>query len=547
MSFASSCAYLVAASLRNFAAHQLRRLRKPRYLIPAALALLYFSWVLRQTVNMGRMSEILPGIHEIGRRAEPIAVSLFAAGTAATWVFGRPRPRLVFTEAEVQFLFAAPATRRQVVHYGLVKVLLQSFLVATILALFFGSGSPGAAASVAVGAWLSISALSFHGIGASFARAWLHERTSGLRLRMIQLCALAILAGTVAWAVRAGSLSAGPLSWALWPARALVRPALAREPGRLLWALPPALLLLAIHYVWVLVAADRFEDAAVEAAERVTRRLEVLRAGGATAILVTGKSRAIPFRLRPSARPETALAWKGLIGISRSLVLRALAVTVPLGLGIGAALVAALSSLQPGGLAGVFCATLLFLTVGVGPTLTGGGLAADLRRLDFLRTLPLPGSRIVVGQALAPAFLLATAWTALVLPASLLFPAPLGGLERTCIALTLAAVGPPLLLLAVLLQAALVVVLPGWTMGGPGPLTIGRTLVASFVHFIGLPLLSLPAAVPGAVLALVGHRLLGWPAVPIAGAAAASLLVGEVALAAGILGRVFDALDPSDL
>lgn len=546
MSFASGCALLMTSTLRNFAASQLRRLRRPRYLVPAALFLLYLSWVVRMSAGM--TAKGMPWETLVERLAEPVAASSLALLFAPAWVLGQPVPRLGFTEAEIQFLFAAPATRRQVVHYALVKAILLSAIPAGVLTLLVISRGPGRAAAVAVGVWVAFSAGTLHGMGASLARAWVHRRASGLGLRAIQAGGLLLLAGAVGRATLAGSIDAGPLSWLLWPARALVRPALAPDPAAFLRALPPAALLLALHYAWVLASAIRFEDPAVEAAERLTRRVEVLRAGGKSALLVAGKSRAIPFRLSASARPETALAWKGLIGISRSLALRIVLAVVPVT--VAGAMAAGLllgggSLANVGNMAGVYAAVFLFVVLLVGPTVTGGGVAGDLGRLDFLRALPLPGSRIVLGQALAPAILLAVFWTALVPAAAFLLPLRLGGLERACLALALAEVGPPLLLFAVLLQAAPVVAWPGWTAGS-GPLAMGRMLLGSLAQLIALPLLSLPAAMAGTVLVGVGHRLVGWPAVPVAAAVTAALLVGEVAIAAGMVGRAFDAVDPSD-
>jgi hypothetical protein len=491
------------------------------------------------------MREVLPRAEGL---AEPTATLVLAAAALLAWVFGKPKPRLVFTEAEVHFLFAAPATRRQVIRYRLAKGMLQGLLVAALVAVIFGRATRGSAVALAVATWMALSALDLHAIGASFVRAWLHERISGGQLQAIRVVALAALAGAVGWAVREGSLTVGPLSWLLWPAKAVVRPAMAADFGALLWALPPAVLVLVCHYLWVLVAAERFEDAAVEAAERAARRIEALRAGGVTAVILTGKSRPVPFRLPASAGPEVALAWKGLIAVSRSLVLPIIGIVVLSMAGAVAMIVIVEGpAARLGEVVGFLAAPLLFLVLFLGPAFTGGGLATELGRLDFLRTLPLPGARIVLGQALAPALLLVCVWIALVPPAAFLFPGGLGLLERTCLALALAMVGPPLLLLGVLLQASLVVALPGWMAAGLGPLAIGRTMLASVVQFIGLPLLSLPAAIAGAVLVAVGHRLAGWPAIPVAGAATAALLIGEIALAVGIIGRAFESLDPSEL
>jgi hypothetical protein len=506
------------------------------------LGVLYFWWVLRSNSPAG-LAARLPWVASLARDAEKIGAVTIAAGALASWMFGKPRPRLVFTDAEVHFLFAAPLTRRQVVHFRLVKALLQAVVPAAVATVFAGR-----TAAFGVAAWLAFATLELHAMGASFARARLHERATGLRLRVAQIVGIVLAAAVVGGVAASGaSLTSGPSAWLLWPARVLVRPALAEGVHPFLLALAPALLVLALHYTWVLGAAVRFEDAAVEGAERLARRLESVRAGGGTALLASGRARPVPFRLPRSASPEVALAWKGLIGIGRSLALRIFAVVVPLTLAtaVGAFLGGSGPDRPIPSALGVLAAILL-LVVAMIP-FRGGGLAGDIGRLDFLRALPLSGARIVLGQALSPALLLAAVWLVLVPPASFLFPADLDALERSCLGLTLAVVGPPALLLGVLLQASVVVVVPGWAATGAGPLAVGQSMLSSVVHLVGLPILLVPAALTMIVLVAVGRPLIGWVAVPAAGAATAAVLAAEIALALLVAGRAFERLDPSDL
>ncbi len=547
--FGPACAFLLRTSFVNLARHQARRLRRPRYLVPAVLFVLYFGFILA-----GQNATFELGFDRLGRTgaagaAEPAIAIAVAAAFVLPWLLGKPRPRLAFTEAEVHFLFGAPATQRHVVQYRLVKLLLQSLVPALLLSLFLARAAPGPAPALAAALWIAFATLELHGVGASFVRSWLHERATGLRLRTVQVAGLgAIVAGTIGVASDP-RLSSAPMRWVLWPAKALVRAGLAARPDELLAAFSAALLVLGVHYAWVLAAATRFEDAAVEAAERAARLRERVRSGGTAAIVAGGRSRSVPFRLAATARPEIAMAWKGLIGITRSRVVRLVAILMPLALG-GAF---AMSILAPSGEAmrlgeagGIF-ATILLVVLFMGPSFTGGGLAGDLGRLDFLRALPLSGARVVLGQALAPTILLMALWMVLAPVASFLFPAPLGALERSCLALGLMFVGPPLLLLAVLLQAAFVVALPGWTGAGSGPLAIGRMMLAYVVHLVGMPILSVPAALPAAALVAFGRGIAGWAAVPVAAVAAAAVLVAEIAIALLVVGRIFERLDPAEL
>jgi hypothetical protein len=543
VSFVATGTFLVASSLRNGLAAQLRRLRRPRYLVPAALALLYGWWVLRAN-PLEPVRRLFPNLTWQADRVEVGAAALFLLPVLMSWLFGRPRPRLIFSEPEILFLFAAPVPRRSVVHFALVKVLLGSAVVALLPTALLARSLQGSAAATAAAFFVVVATLNLHQVGASFARAWVWERFGLVRLRALQLGGLALV-GVLLWLDGGRVL----LTTVLWPARLLVRPALAEGAGPFLVALLPAMAILALHYLWVVLAADRFEDASLELAERAARRLEALRAGGQAALTATRRPRSRPFRLPRRAWPELALAWKGLIGMSRSLTLRLL-------LGTLAAIVVLLATLlvtSTGGgprasdALGILSAVFLGFVLILGPAMVGGGLAADLGRLDLLRTLPLPGYRIVLGQALAPAAALSAAWLCLVPAVAVLLPAPLGGLERAFLGLALAMAGPPTLLLGVLLQAALTAVMPGWAGQEPGPLAIGRMLMQQFVQLVGFPILAIPPALVAAVFIALGYRLAGWGVVPVAALAGASMVAAEIALGLGLIGKAFEAIDPADL
>jgi hypothetical protein len=258
----------------------------------------------------------------------------------------------------------------------------------------------------------------------------------------------------------------------------------------------------------------------------------------------------VPFRLSSRGRPEVALAWKALIGMSRSLAVRVFAVVGVVVMGVLVA-ISLLAPSGPGatgtGMLGFMAAATMACLALYGPVVIRQGLATALRDLDFLRTLPLSGTRIVLGHAMAPAVVLSALWLLLVPVVSLLLPVPLDGSRRTALALALLVVGPPSLLLGVLLQAFTVVLLPSWSTNEPGPLAIGRNLLASVVQFIGFPLLLLPAAIVAAVLGTGGYWLMGWPAIPLAAAATAAVVGLEAALAVVLVGRILERLEPGDL
>jgi len=139
--------YIIACTARNRMRQRLRRLREPRYLLGAIAgsAYLYFTVFARM-----RLSSELAGDPALRRRLTPAAIVpglnasspalfglalLFAA--AASWVFPGGSSLLEFTRAEIQFLFPAPVTRRQLLLHRLLRSQMAVFLGALIMVLAY--------------------------------------------------------------------------------------------------------------------------------------------------------------------------------------------------------------------------------------------------------------------------------------------------------------------------------------------------------------------------------------------------------------------------
>src|SRR5208337_2984634 len=86
------------------------------------------------------------------------------------WVLPRERGALVFSEAEVAFLFPAPVTRRRLIHYKLMKSQVAILLWMLVLTIIFGRFWSGGMAWVrSLGWWVILSTLNLHILVASFA------------------------------------------------------------------------------------------------------------------------------------------------------------------------------------------------------------------------------------------------------------------------------------------------------------------------------------------------------------------------------------------
>ncbi len=151
------------------------------------------------------------------------------------------------------------------------------------------------------GWWLILSLLNLHLLGSSFARTLLleHGISNWLRRVAILAVALALAITVVVWARRTlppldlsqlqdfdavkdyfqKVLASGPVPYLLYPFRLVVRPCLAPNLAAFLSALPPVLLLLILHYVWVIRSNVAFEEASVEASRKLAEKLSAMRAG----------------------------------------------------------------------------------------------------------------------------------------------------------------------------------------------------------------------------------------------------------------------------
>jgi ABC-2 type transport system permease protein len=263
------------------------------------------------------------------------------------WIIPHERAALMFTEAEVAFLFPAPVGRRTLLHFKLLKsqgAILLSALFMTLIGRWGGGNSLIRAA----GWWGLLSIVNLHLLGSSFARTMLLERgISNWRRRVLILGGAGLAAaGVILWARQAlppppdfsnpgakavpaltdyaGLLfQSGPLPWLLAPFRWAVAPLLAVNTKQFCLALGPLLGLIALHYWWIMRANVAFEEASVEMSRKLADRIAAMRAGNWQATSKPAKAKRPPFTLRPEGWPAAAIFWKNLISAGQFFTGRA--------------------------------------------------------------------------------------------------------------------------------------------------------------------------------------------------------------------------------
>lgn len=561
--------YLTVCSARNRTRARLRRLREPRYLIGLVIGVAYFALIFGRSFRSSPRGGARGLAEAVGSQT---AIEMAAVGLllflAVAWLWPTRRPpALAFRRADVQFLFTAPIARRRLVRYQIVRSQLASLFASAIVTLFMRPVNFAHATLLWAGFALVMTILNLHLTGISLTTVAL----SGSAVRRWlprTILAMAIVAIGVDVAARwsnAGGIGGNLLSratavlasgWSavvLWPLAMLARLPLADSPLAFGGALPWALLLLGLNYVWIVRTDVPFEEGSAELSEKMERvRREGVRALRKPRTVVT------PFQLASSGRLEFALLWKNLISMGRFLSWTTL---VRL---IGLTTMLVVVSTRGGRASGtradfLSLAALMAAAVGtwLGPQIARADLRQDLAHLAVLRTWPLRGATLVRGEVAAPfVVLVALVWTALV-TAGL---ASVGGswrvpaFDRWSWLAAAMAVTPGLILLQLILQNAAAVAFPSWVaIGRPrgGVEVMGQRMLLMFGSILTLVVAVVPAALLGAVVFFGMRVVTGGAPIVLPALAGAVVLLVEAFVGTELIGVMLDrtdvtALDPAD-
>jgi hypothetical protein len=579
--------YLQYHSLRNRTWQRLKRLKQPKYLLGGIVGGLYFYfYFFRYLFSSGRSGGTPPIPMPFGGDSqllyEAFSALLLLIVVLAGWIFPRERAALTFSEAEVAFLFPAPVSRRNLIHYKLLRS-QAGILFTSLILLLIARRSSGNFWVHAVGWWLVLSTLNLHFLGASFVRTMLLDRgiTHWQRRWAVLGVVGLVAAGVGVWAWRSlpapdwqnmqGAASAeewfravfnylqqvvttGPLPYFLYPCRLLVRPYLAGGGGEFWLALLPALAVLGLHYVWVIRSDVTFEEASVEASRKLADKVAAVRAGKWGAAGQVLKGRRPPFRLSPTGVPAVAFIWKNLISAGNAGSWR---LWVGLAIGVGAACLGLrplFASAPVSSAIGVALAMLVFWSLLLGPQFLRQDFRQDLPMADVLKGYPMRGWQIAAGELLGPAIVLTlTQWLLFLLGGFLLLQHPPPVLGRAgVVGLSLGAVlvAPMLNVITLQIPNAAVLLFPAWFQAGKegmhGIEATGQRIIILLGQVLVFLATLLPAALASAAVFLLVKWFLGLPLAIVAASITASLvLLAEAIGGLFLLGWFFERLDLS--
>jgi hypothetical protein len=562
--------YLAWRSARNRIARQLRHLRSPRYLAALLLGLAYIWFMV-----VGQRSGAAAGEMPDPRTVELVGAIALIGVVAWGWIFGVERRVLAFSPAEVTFLFSGPVSRRGLIQFKLLHSQILILFNAVLWTLILSRERFGASAWLRViSIWVLLTTLSLHRLGASFVRTSLSEHGRlGARHRIVSLTVLALVLIALTWSIADAlpviianrgedpraflaalqDAASKPLPSALtYPFRALVRPLAAHDGADWARTLGPALLLLALHYVWVVRSDSAFEETAAEVSLQRARALAARRQHSSAPFAAPRRTSPPLLRLAPLGWPAGAILWKNLVAATRTRRVRNGVIALA-----AAGIIVAVLSFEPEGtlaeIAGWLAASWAGITIVIGPQWVRNDLRGDLLKLDLLRSYPLRGWSVVIAEAAASTLILTAIQLSLLTIAYLAF---LGNqsmtpdlTERTLLLLAAVVYLPGVNLLGMLIQNAAALLYPAWVRlgsGRPGGVeALGQNLLMMVAYMTLLALLlALPVALAGGSFLLLRPLVNEWAALP-ATALALGTMAFEAALVVEWLGGVFERTDPA--
>jgi ABC-2 type transport system permease protein len=573
--------YLQVMTFRGRLISQLRRLRQPKYLVGAVIGIAYLYFVIFRNARFGsgygpRNASSVPDT------LLPLITDIAALGLlivlAVSWLVPRARAGFSFSDAEIAFLFPAPVSRRTLIHYRLLSSQAALALTALILALLSSRRSlASSGVTHAIGWWLLLGTVNLHFTGSAFVITRLLDRgVTPLRRGLIGLAILILIIGGlffwIASSVRApepGDLvdfrtvlrylneifSSGPMYWLLAVPRMVITPFVARDVHSFLLALGPALLVFAAHYFWVLRSEVAFEEASLARAEKRAARLMAIKQGDWRANVNQRKGQRDPFKLSPIGRPEIAFLWKNLLATVPIFRVQYFLLAAAV-IAIAFTWLHANIGYHPA-LYGVSGATIMTaLTCAIfGPQLVRQDLRADLPRTDLLKTYPLAGWQVVLGEVLAPLVMLTSILWLLLLAAAFSFPpdrvAWLTPGLRVAIAAGLGVLAPPFIAVQLLVPNAAALLFPAWSQtvsnrAEQGLDVLGQRILFAVGQLLIVALALLPCALAATILFFAVRWLWGpYPAAIMALLGVIAILLAEFWAGLQWLGRRFEAFDLS--
>lgn len=568
----SASLYIIVCSARNRIRVRLRRLREPRYLIGAIVgaAYIYFSFFYRFRASRSsvarrsaRPPRLPPSMDALVASAPAFGGFLLMAIATGAWLFPMDSGLLEFSEAEMQFLFPAPVSRRQLLIHRMLRSQIGMLFGAVVIGLVSPSAFGFSRLRISVGAWILLLTGKIYFTGVTLARSRLAAGSARVRRVAwlpvaVMLAALAVVGLAIARDVQQ-AMPAGPRDIVmllgrvsqtglshivLWPFMALVRPVFSEWPQPYLTNLALALVVMGAIATWVLLSDEAFQEAVADVAER--RSQQPARKKGEAVY----KVRSAGWQLAPTGRAEIAFAWKASMQTFRMVDRRAL---VRVAFIVAALTIVAASMGRANGVAALLAAFSMagaIFAIVLAPQVMRMDLRQDLSHLEVLKTWPVKASAVVRGEVLWPGMVItAIAWSmlavAMFLSGTLLtdvgFGLRMGG------GAAIAILTPALVFAQLAIHNAIALIFPAWVpLGNQRPRgldAMGQRLIMLGGTWLLLIISALPGAIAGGIVWFALQHFIGAAALVPAALVCTAIVGLEVLAVTEAIGPTYERLD----
>ncbi len=540
----SALALLLRLRIRAWLRRMIRNAASPRGVLALAFGLLFFALIVGKNFAL-RISATEPvfkgeGLEQL-RRNSPLLLLVYCLVTV---LLSSGEEAISFSPAEVQFLFPAPFTRRQLLAYKLLGTALLCVVYGLLMTGFFLAYVPNPLAAW-LGLVLTLWFVQFFSTTVALVLQTLGARAT-TRSRKIILVGLAVmLTLTVGWLGR-DALAEGPARAldrltaqpAVWYGLAPLRWFVEATTAEQLWPefADRALRCLAIDAGLLLVVFlldARYLEAAATASDREYERLQRVRSGGALAGAGSNGKARFSLPALPDLGGVGILVWRQLTTAARSLrpLLILLGCFIVILVGPRLAIAGDDAEMVQTGLG--LTIGVLTMSFGILTTMLTFDFRGDVDRIEVLKTLPISPYRIVIGQLLGPALLLSAVQVLLTLLGQIVW----GSVAELLIVVVLFAL--PLNFLSFGLDNLLFLWFPErFAPSGPGDFQMmGRQMIKLVAKFVALSLLLVPISIAALAAFALGYHFFGdgIPAVVVVSwlgvTAAAAVVVLPVAAA----------------
>jgi len=537
-------AYVALMSMKNRILMSLRKLRNARYLISAIFGVAYLFMMFGRSFGRAGRVRIITA-QSVGT---DIMAGVIFLLLVAVWAWPSDDAGIAMSESEMQFLFSAPLRRRDILLYRFLRSQM-ALLISAVMTSIFASGSRNF-----IGMWFFFASLSLYMTMVQQLRARLRKMGIGFAIRLAAV--IAVIGGSSWWLVRAGTFGTPVIRALLFLPRFFATASLGNMPLglRLESMAVVAAFGVLCFFVSATVKVD-FEEGSIALSQKkanaVTRQRNQ-QAGQWIAF----KRLPPPFRLGDSGMPEIAIVWKNLIASLRigmmPILIIFIAMTVVIGQSFFVPQVRETSNVF-GGLMVMMCVLVPL----IGSNVLSQDLRLDITRIEYLKTFPSSGERIVAAEIAAPLIVMSIT-ELFFLGVTALFlntRGAAGNIARFATPQTMVCIfifTIPICALLTVMRNAAVLLFPAWIIRSKeeprGFVVTGQRLVVALGNLIVLAVALIPAAIVFLPAILIANRFFsGSPGfLAVASLPPLAIIAGEVWIAVRWLGKYFDSFDASN-